>query len=343
MSNVLVIGLDELADKIFERVEQSGHQALGFDFDVDKTFQYKAKDIIANLPNSSLADLLKLADIIILNIDFSKYESISKSIPFTKNNCLIFNTNICKKNSLQIKSLLQNRADNFLPCNFLLFPEVVIMNQDETYRMSTILLTSNFFKSIKMNTSVLSPNDNDNIFCSLYQIPYLMQKTLFKNTDLYLLEDESKYTNYNFFYQDLLLNKKEITNKLDIFLNNLFLIKDEDDFFNLMDNYNVQTQLKERKIANDKITEEVVLKILIEKVFIKTFLNRDVETYLDIENINFDYLQYKSSEVKKYYLLHKSNIEILVMFVKEKIINLSSLLQFDDFPITKFIRYLNSF
>ena len=194
-----------------------------------------------------------------------------------------------------------------------------------------------------MNTSVLSPNDNDNIFCSLYQIPYLMQKTLFKNTDLYLLEDETKYTDYNFFYQDLLLNKKEITNKLDIFLNNLFLIKDEDDFFNLMDNYNVQTQLKERKIANDKITEEVVLKILIEKVFIKTFLNRDVETYLDIENINFDYLQYKSSEVKKYYLLYKSNIEILVMFVKEKIINLSSLLQFDDFPITKFIRYLNSF
>ena len=343
MSNVLVIGLDTLADKIFERVEKCGHQTLGFDFDVDKTFQYRAKDIINNLPNSSLVDLLKISDVIILNIDYSKCENISKSIPFTKSNCLIFNTNICKKNSLQIKSLLQNRADNFLPCNFLLFPEVVIMNQDETYRMSTILLTSNFFKSIRINTSVLSPNDNDNIFCSLYQIPYLIQKTLFKNTDLYLLEDETKYTNYNFFYQDLLLNKKEITNKLDIFLNNLFLIKDEDDFFNLMDNYNVQTKLKERKIVNDKITEEVVLKVLIEKVFIKTFLNRDIEGYLDTENINFDYLQYKSSEVKKYFLLHKSNIEILVMFVKEKIINLSSLLQFDDFPITKFIRYLNSF
>ena len=120
-------------------------------------------------------------------------------------------------------------------------------------------------------------------------------------------------------------------------------IKDEDLFFNLMDSYNIQSKQVSQRYTSDKITEEVVLKILIEKIFLKTFVNRDVENFLDIENMNFDYLQYRSSEVKKYFLLHKSNIEILMMFVKEKIINLSSLLQFDDFPINKFIRYLNGF
>ncbi len=343
MSSVLVIGLDDLAIKIFDRAKEYGFQTLGFDFDVDKIFAYKKKNIIINSPETLLNDLLKIADIIILNVEFAKYEIIAKQIPFTKNNCLIFNTNIYKKNTLHLKSLFQNRTENFMPCNFLLFPETVVMNQDETYRMSTILQASNFFRSIGIYTSVLSPNDNDDIFSALYQIPYLLQKTLFKNTDLYLLEDDSKYTNYSFFYSDILLNKKDIIVKLDMFLNNLLSIKDEDLFFNLMDSYNIQSKQVSQRYTSDKITEEVVLKILIEKIFLKTFVNRDVENFLDIENMNFDYLQYRSSEVKKYFLLHKSNIEILMMFVKEKIINLSSLLQFDDFPINKFIRYLNGF
>lgn len=343
MSSVLVIGLDDLAIKIFDRAKEYGFQTLGFDFDVDKIFAYKKKNIIINSPETLLNDLLKIADVIILNTELSKYEIIAKQIPFTKNNCLIFNTNTCKKNISRLKSLFQNRMENFMPCNFLLFPETVIMNQDETYRMSTILQASNFFRSMRIYTSVLSPNDNDDVFCSLYQIPYLLQKTLFKNTDLYLLEDDSKYTNYSFFYSDILLNKKDIIVKLDIFLNNLLSIKDEDLFFNLMDSYDIQSKQSNQRYSSDKITEEVVLKILIEKVFLKTFVNRDVENFLDIENMNFDYLQYRSSEVKKYFLLHKSNIEILMMFVKEKIINLSSLLQFDDFPINKFIRYLNGF
>ncbi len=345
MSSVLIIGLNELANDIFNIIKKFGYSAFGFDFDIDKILFYKRNNIIENSSDLLLQDLLKQADIIILNIDFSKYENIIKALPFTKNDCLILNTNIYKENSRQIKESLQNRTENFMPCNFLLFPHTVVMNQDETYKMNVILKASNFFKSININTSTLSPVDNDEIFCSLYQIPFLLQKILFKNTDFCLIKNDLKYTKYDFFYRDILLNKSNIISKLDAFLNNLSLIKEEDTLFDLIDNYEIQCikEKDENVNKNNIITEEIILKILTEKVFIKTFINRDIEYFLDIKNMNFDYIKYNNEDIKEYFLSHKSNIEVLSILVKEKIINLSSLLQFDDFPLDKLIKYLRNF
>ena len=59
--------------------------------------------------------------------------------------------------------------------------------------------------------------------------------------------------------------------------------------------------------------------------------------------MNFDYIKYNNEDIKEYFLSHKSNIEVLSILVKEKIINLSSLLQFDDFPLDKLIKYLRNF
>lgn len=343
MSNVLIIGLDKLANDVFTRLKMFGYETFGFDFDIDKILFYKKNNIIKNSSDSLLQNLLKEADVIILNVDFSKYENIIKLLPFTKSDCLILNTNIYKGNSEQIKLSLQNRIENFMPCNFLLFPNTIVMNQDETYKMNVILKASNFFKSIKIYTSILSPKDNDEFFSSLYQIPYLLQKTLFKDTDFYLIKNSFKYTKYDFFYRDIFLNKKNIIIKLDNFLNNLSLIKNKEALFELIDDCNIQ-KIKKEPIKNESIiTEEIILKILIEKIFLKTFINRDREFFLDMENMNFDYINYNSADIKEYFSLHKSNIEVLTIFVKEKVINLSSLLQFDDFPLNKLIKYLRDF
>ena len=152
---------------------------------------------------------------------------------------------------------------------------------------------------------------------------------------IYVIGGDYTMDNYKFAFTSELP-----ANEVYIYTNNMSNYS-----FDLIDNYKIQCikEKNENVDKNNTITEEIILKILTEKVFIKTFINRDIEYFLDIKNMNFDYIKYNNEDIKEYFLSHKSNIEVLSILVKEKIINLSSLLQFDDFPLDKLIKYLRNF
>ena len=341
MINVLIVGLDKLSRKIISSLKLAKYEVIGFDLDVDRINLFNKQGLISNSPTTSLNDLLKEADTIILNIELSKYEIIFKLLPFIKNDCLIINTNTYKENINQIRKRLRNRSNNFIPCNFLLFPDTVIMNYDIDTKMDFILKTSNFFKNIKIKTSVLSPDENDKIFSRLYQIPYLLEKTLFKNSDYSFVFKETEYTKYELFFEDIMLNKQNILLEISDFIDNLPNIKDTASILELFDNNNLK-YVKLAKNQQADIDDEIVIKILFEKIFIKTFVYGDLESYVDLSYLNFDYPKYDMEQIKEYYLKNKQSVEISMMIFKEKIINLTSFLRFDDLPLNKFIKFLNN-
>ncbi len=341
MINVLVVGLDKLSRKIISSLKLAKCGVTGFDFDVDRINLYNKQGLISNSSSILLNDLLKEADIIILNIEYSKYEIIFRLLPFIKSDCLIVNTNIYKENIDQIRKRLQGRTNNFIPCNFLLFPSAVIMNYDIDTKMNFILKASNFFRDIKIKTSVLNPSENDKIFSKLYQIPYLLEKTLFKNNDYPLIFKETDYTEYGFFFEDIILNRQNILLGIESFIDNLPNVKNMASTLEFFDNNNLE-YIKPVENPKTDIDDEIVLKILVEKVFIKTFIYRNLEYYIDLTYLNFDYVDYDMEAVKEYYIENKQAIEISMVIFREKIINLTSFIQFDDLPLNKFVKFLNN-
>lgn len=341
MINVLVVGLDKLSRKIISSLKLAKCGVTGFDVDVDKISLYNKQGLISNSSSVLLNDLLKEADIIILNIEYSKYEIIFRLLPFIKSDSLIINTNIYKENIDQIRKRLQARTNNFIPCNFLLFPTTVIINYDIDTKMNFILKASNFFNDIKIKTSILNPSENDKIFSKLYQIPYLLQKTLFKNNDYSFIFNETDYTEYGFFFEDIILNQRNILLDIESFISDLPNVKDTKLTLEFFDNNNLEYTKPIKKVKTD-IDDKILLKILIEKVFIKTFIYRNLEYYIDLKYLNFDYFDYDIEAVKEYYLENKQTIEILMVIFKERIINLTSFLAFEDIPLNKFLKFLNT-
>lgn len=342
MPNVLIIGLNELSKKVVSFIKKSDFNVLGFDFDIDKINSFHRSDLIDNDSKILLNDLLRESDIIILNTDFSKYENIFKLLPFIKKDVLILNTNTYKGNVEKIKKQLKGLSDNFIPCNFLLFPNNVVLNHDSETKMKTILEASKFFKDAQIKTSVLNPAENDKIFGSLFQYPFLLENILFRNTNLNFISPNADYFNYDFFYEDILLNKKDILSDIETFLDNIPNIKIEGSLTKLIDE-NISKFPKKNIGLYQDINDEIFIKIILEKIFIKTFVNRQAEDYLDPKLFIFDCVKYSNNDIKKYSIENKSNVEISMIIMKEKIINLSSFLQFDDLPLQKFMKYIKSF
>ena len=124
-------------------------------------------------------------------------------------------------------------------------------------------------------------------------------------------------------------------------IENLPNIKDTASILELFDNNNLK-YVKLAKNQQADIDDEIVIKILFEKIFIKTFVYGDLESYVDLSYLNFDYPKYDIEQIKEYYLKNKQSVEISMMIFKEKIINLTSFLRFDDLPLNKFIKFLNN-
>ena len=340
MANVLIVGLDGLSKKIISCVKKADYKATGFDFDVDKITSYFKQDLIINNSDTILNDLLKRADVIILNTDFAKYSSIFRLLPFIKNDCLILDTRIYKENVATIRKSLGVRGDNFIPCNFTLFPDKVIMNYDNNTKMNIILAASNFFQNLKIKTSVLSPAENDRIFANLYQIPYLLNQILFKEGNFYFISNNTGLINYSFFFEDILLNRKNVTEGILNFLDNIPNAKDSSSILSLLNedsNY-----LKSKGDYESNITEEILLKIIFEKIFIKTYISRSVEYYIDLKLLNFDCTKYSINAVKEYFSKNRGIFEISLVISKEKLISISSFLQIENLPLNKFMKFLNN-
>lgn len=334
MYNVLIIGLDLLSEKIINCLKKVKYNTFGFDFDVDKIELFNKKKLIDNSPSIILNDLLKKSDIVVLNIEYSKYKNVFKLLPFTKSDCLILNVNMYKENTNKIKSLLQNREDNFMPCNFLLFPNNIVLNYDVNTKMNVILKSSNFFHEIGLKTSVLDPKENDEIFCNLYQIPYLFEYTLFKNLTPHFISQKDDYDNYNFFFDDIILNKKNILDKIRLFISNMPDIQNISYIKDFLENNSIGF-IKQSRIVDKDVDDVLISKILFEKTFIKSFVNNSSEYYLDLKYLNFDYLKYDMKAVEEYCLNNIENTKISLMIMKEKLISLSSFLQFDDISLNK--------
>lgn len=334
MSNVLIIGLDFLSEKIINSIKKTDCVVYGFDFDVDKIELFKSKNLINNSISIILNDLLKKSDYVILNIEYSKYKNVLKLLPFTKNDCLILNVNCLKENDNEIKKLMKNRMENFMPCNFLLFPKEVVLNYDKETTMNLILKTSNFFHEIGVKTSVLDANENDKIFCNLYQMPYLFEYTLFKNSEYHFINEANDYDKYNFFFDDMILNKKNILEKIRLFISNMPDLNNDNSIGELLKNNKLDSS-KSLKTLKTEVNNSVVLKIIFEKIFLKSFVDRASEFYLNFKYLNFDYIDYDMKSVEEYCLGNFENIKVSMMIMKEKVISLSSFLQFDGISLDK--------
>lgn len=331
--NILIIGLNDLSKKITEHLRAAKLDIFGFDFDVDKIELFYCDSLIKNNSKVILENLLKQADIVILNMDSSRYKDIFKLSPFLKNDSLIINTNSYKELDSVIKEDLKNKLADFLPCNFSFFPKNVVMNFDKNSKMTIIHSLSMFFKNINIKISNLNPEENNSVFSKIYHIPFLLDSTLFKIHSTNFISNDFIF---NHIYKDIILNKKNISSDLKNLMSNFLNIKNENEVLSLL-NENI---LLTSNNSETEINTTIFGKILIEKLMIKLFQYRNLKTYID--NINLDYANYKTDFLSNYYLKNKEDIEIILLLLKEKINNLICFLELDNLTPAKLKKYLTN-
>ncbi|MDD2840047.1 MAG: hypothetical protein PHY80_02865 [Rickettsiales bacterium] len=330
--NVLTIGLNDLSKKITEYLRTVELNVLGFDFDVDKIESFYHDNLIKNDSKIILQDLLKQADIIILNTDISRYVDIFRLSPFIKNDCLIINTNSYKNIDDKIKENLKNKFVDFLPCNFAFFPKNVIMNFDKNSKMALMHSLSLFFKNINIKTSDLTPKENNLVISKIYHIPFLLDSVLFKINGANFISNDYIF---ECTYEDIILNKENILCDLENLSSNFPNIRNKNETLSLLDE---NILLTSNKNSETDITRTIFGKILIEKLMIKLFQYRSLKTYTD--NLNLGYLNYKTDFLKNYYSKNEEDIEILFLLLKEKINNLICFLEFENLTPNKLKKYL---
>ena len=335
MTCVLIVGLDSLAEKITQNIDNSKYEIFGFDFDVDKMLHFNQSGYIKNNPKIILNELLKLSDIIILNTEFINYPNVFKLSPFIKNDALIINTNSYKGNMVQINNILGSKNSEFIPCNFALFPYNVMMNYDKSSKMTQIMRLSSFFRDGRISTSVLSQLDNDKIMAKILHIPFIFDKLFTKEPKYF------NFMNYNFIYQDILLNRTNILIELDLFLDKLPEIRYDHRIIPLIDENNIKN-LRTPVVLDRGVDHDIASKILIEKVFISSIVDRTCEEYFTLPLYNFEYKKYEKRAIIEYILSNKNELDMNYLLIKERVINLQSLLRFDDISVTRLIRSLNN-
>ena len=335
MAKVLIIGLNEFSKKIIKYFQGINYQVIGFDFSIDKIDLFKTQNLIDNNSKEQLSSLLKQSDFIILNLDYSKYENIFRLSPFIKNDCIITNTSTYKGDFKKYKNFLVNKADNFIPSNFLLFPEKTIINYDEDSKMNYIKSISKFYRDANLSTSILNPKENDIVFRDLFQIPALLDKILFNNDDSKLLSSAVKT---EILYDDIFKNKQEIINDLEKIINSFPNLNYDDNITHFInDNKIIRYGIK--TINNKIIEDNLIIKILIEKLLIKLYMVNNVEVYIDLKYLNFDYLKYESEYLKEYFIQNKNTLELSCMLIKEKLINVASFLGLENSTFDKLSKY----
>jgi hypothetical protein len=331
--SVLLIGLNDLSKKIIEYLKVKNVNILGFDFDVDKIELFCQNGLIKNDAKVILEDLLKQSDIIILNVELLRYCDIFKLSPFIKSECAIINTNSFKETNNFMRKILNNRFDNFLPCGFVFFPKNVTMNFNTDLKMSLISSLSSFFKSVNIKTSILTLEENNDVFSKMYHIPFLLDKILFKINNSTFISDDNIF---DCTYEDIILNKENVLINLKNLISHIPDSKHEDKTLDLLD----ENILLVSNNSNNKISRAIFGKVLIEKIMINLFHYRYLKTYVD--NLNLDYANYDRKYLKNYYTENKEDIEILLLLLREKISNLISFLELDALNSNKLKRYLEA-
>jgi len=327
-TGVLIIGLDNLSNKIIPFFKKASFKLYGFDFEVDKIDFYK--NDIENSVATPLFELLKQADIIVLNTYFSKYENIFRLSPFIKINALIFNTNTCKNYMAELRKIILTKDKEFIPCNFSLFPNEVVINYDKFAKMSAIRELSELFNSLSIKTSVLDPLNNDLIFSNILHIPFLLEKIFLKKEKINLFSRDILST---LIFEDIILNKN-------------LLVKNLLNLYNFLNNknFNLFDLIKDNYISNKVINNEIngvqFKKLLFEKIIERTLINKGFE-YYSKQIFNFNSDLYSFETLNSYYIKNKENLEIYSINIKDKINNLISFLESEQITISKLQKYLD--
>ncbi|HSQ97801.1 MAG TPA: hypothetical protein VLL98_03735 [Rickettsiales bacterium] len=331
--NVLLIGLNDLSKKMIKHLKSTSVNTFGFDFNIDKVELFHQNGLIKNNSKTILEDLLKQMDILILNIDISRYKYVFKLSPFIKPECLIINTNSYKEDDETMKNILNNKFEDFVPCNFSFFPKNVVMNFDVDSKMTVIHSLSLFFKSINVKTSALTIKENNLVFSQIYHIPFLLDKLLFKinNTNFISKDNISEDI-----YEDIISNKSNISTHLKNLISNIPDIQNEEKILELLNENILLTSTN----SKTEIARTTFGKVIIEKLMIRLFQYRDLKAYTD--NINLAYTNYKADFLKNYYLTNKEDIEILLLLLKEKINSLIALFELNDLNSSKLKKYLEN-
>lgn len=331
--NILLIGLNDLSKKIIKHLKNKQLNIFGFDFNIDEVEAYHQNQLITNNPQTILEDLLKQTDILILNVDTSRYKDIFKLSPFIKPECLITNTNSFKENNETMEKILGNKFENLVPCNFAFFPKNVVMNFDIESKMTVIHSLSLFFKSINVKTSALTIEENNAVFSKIYHIPFLLDKILFKINNTNFVSQSNIHENT---FDDIISNKINILNNLKNLISNISDVKNENKILELLTENILLASIN----SKEEITRTTFGKILVEKIMIKLFQYRDLKAYTD--NLKLDYTDYSIEFLKNYYLNNKEDIEILLLLIKEKLNNLATLFELESLTSSKLQKYLEN-
>lgn len=338
MSKLLIIGLDKLGCNIIKLAQNIGYNVFGYDFDFNKIQELYDMQNIMNTTTTTLDYLLNNADIIILNIKYEDYHKILYNPDIIKGNALILNTNSCKANIVAIKNMLANRSNNFLPCNFTLFPHNIIINRTEDTKMNLIYSTQRVFEQFKLNMLFMKPEINDYVFGALYSLPYIIDKTFFRDLEYNFINRDTTYLNYNYFLEDIILNISVMKELLQKLLSSVIALKTNQNIVGLL-NYNV-SYLKKVNFPETKINNKNALKILVEKLFISAYINSSMENYIDKKLFNFQYVCYSMPAVLEYLTENPTSFDRITTVIKERIINLFSFLQTDNLTTKKFSKLL---
>ena len=330
MQNILFIGLDSLVETIINYLNKTDIKIYGYDFKYEKIDHFYQKNIITNSDESNLKKIIKNINIVILNISYTDYNKIDFIIKSLNKDTFILNTNIYKEDSNNIETdFFKNKK--FLSCNFLLFPEKIIINYDEKTNINLIFEVSKFLKKLNSQIYNLKIKENNEIFSILYQIPYLINKFFFSGSDQKIINENKKFINRDLFLEDIILNKNINIKNINELLSTLNLIKNKNDLENLLKSKN-DYQLN---TTDDKIDMSICFKIIIEKIYIKNFSFLFKNLYYDNNYLKFSNFDYNIDLVKDFLTKDENNLTHIIDIIKEKLKTIISFLQIKTKDIEK--------
>jgi hypothetical protein len=333
---ILIVGLDELSENIINKITKE-YEIFGCDFDLNKVNTFYRNNLIKNDSSVNANIFFKETDFIILNVSFLNYGKIYKFLSLIKDDCLIIDTNSYKGNISSIKTIFNDKFKKFLPCNFLLFPDNIIINIGNDSNMQLVKNAYTFFKSIEICTMSLTHEENELIFTEIYHVPFLLQEMLFRSSSFFFFEKDKIFLQK--IVDDILLNNKNIINTCLKISNELEKLKNKELIIQLIKNNNL---IKKNVSLDVEIDTDMSIKILLEKILISFAKENNYIGYIDTLQINFNYKIYDEEKIIQYFA-KLNDFDILILILKEKIRNLISILSFADINVDKFLKFLRNF
>jgi hypothetical protein len=323
MYKVLVVGLDSLASSVVKKI-QSKFDVYGFDFNVDRIIDFNLNNLILNNQNEALEKLLKKTDILIINTD--KYDSLLKYLIFLPDDSIAIDTSGYKGNIANLRKNLKNKSTSFIPCNFSLFPDVII-NTDKYSSIIALKKIHAFFENATIKTMDLNCEENDKIFADIYQIPILLQEFFLKKNVCFFKRENIDWEHV---LSDIISNKKNVVDGLM-------------DLSKFLEGGNIENTIlfatkSNKNVLDTKMESDIFIKIILECFLINSFPKYN--KYFELIKIKFTHKLYDSVSVSEY--IRENDVSYNIFIMIEKIKSLIRILDFSFLQKDNFKNYLTN-